>query len=127
MLLVLVNFNLRFIVIVIEFAEMRLTWVLVLVGAIQLCAGSKILAIVQMPSRSHHNLLERLVIELTKKNHEVTFITPYKQSKPVKNLKEIIIPDLYKNMTGKHGRYFYEFRQQEQFEFLFSFSYDATR
>lgn len=79
---------------------MKLAWLLALAGAIQLCAGSKILAIVQMPSRSHHNLLERLVIELTKKGHEVTLITPYKQSKPVKNLKEIIIPDLYKNLTA---------------------------
>lgn len=80
---------------------MKLIWLVFFVGVIQLCAGSKILAIVQMPSRSHHNLLERLVIELTKKDHQVTLITPYKQSKPVKNLKEIIIPDLYKNLTGE--------------------------
>lgn len=80
---------------------MKPAWLLIFAGAIQLCAGAKILALTPMPTRSHYNLFARLVIELTQKGHEVTIVSAFKQSKPVKNLKEVILPNLYKDLIGK--------------------------
>lgn len=81
---------------------MKLLWFLAFAGALQVSAGAKILALVPMPARSHHNLFERLVIELAKKGHEVTYVSSFKQSKPVKNLREIILPDIHKELLSKH-------------------------
>lgn len=81
---------------------MKLAWLFIFVGAIQFSAGAKILALTPMPTRSHYNLFARLVVELTENGHEVTIVSAFQQSKPVKNLKEVILPNLYKDLMGKH-------------------------
>lgn len=80
---------------------MKLAWILVLVGAIHVCAGSRILVIVPMPARSHSILFERLVIELAKKGHQVTYISSFKQSEDVPNLEEIVLPNLHTFLIRK--------------------------
>lgn len=81
---------------------MKLAWLFIFAAAIQLSAAAKILTLVPMPARSHYNLFSRLVVELAEKGHEVTIVSGFKQSKPVKNLKEIVLPDLYQNLTGEN-------------------------
>ena len=77
------------------------TWLLILINVLEQCAGAKILAIAPMPLRSHFMVIEQVIIELANKGHEVTFYTPYKQSKPVPRLKEIILPDMQEFIVGK--------------------------
>lgn len=79
---------------------MKSIWIF-LACALQFAAGAKILSIITAPSRSHHNVIERLVIELAKRGHEVTFVTPFKQPKPVPNLREVIIPYMHQEMRSK--------------------------
>lgn len=93
---------------------MKLLWFVTVLGAFQLSYGAKILSLVPVPTRSHHILLEKLTNELASRGHEVTLITPYKQSNPPDNLKEIIIPDLYKNMTCKFLKIFFLLNEKKQ-------------
>lgn len=79
---------------------MKFLWIFIFITAFQFGGGEKILGIVSMPSKSHYHLFERLFIELTKKGHEVTLITPFKQSQPVPKFKEIFIPNLYENFIS---------------------------
>ncbi|XP_063922010.1 UDP-glycosyltransferase UGT5-like [Zophobas morio] len=50
---------------------------------------SKILFLSQIPTRSHYILASKLVNEMAKKGHEVTFITPYPNTTQVKNINQI--------------------------------------
>ncbi|KAJ3642462.1 hypothetical protein Zmor_025250 [Zophobas morio] len=56
---------------------------------ISVCASYKILSISHISTKSHYILSSRLVEEIAKKGHEVTFITPYPKKTPFKNVKEI--------------------------------------
>lgn len=49
----------------------------------------RILAIFPHVSRSHYIVGESLMKGLAAKGHEVTMISPYKQSKPIKNYRDI--------------------------------------
>lgn len=80
---------------------MNFLWYVAFIWSIKLSNGAKILALVPVPTRSHHILFEQLTNELADRGHKVTLITPFKQVKPAENLKEVIIPNLYNNMTGK--------------------------
>ena len=50
---------------------------------------SKILFLSQIPTRSHYILASKLVKEMAKKGHDVTFITPYPNTTQVKNINQI--------------------------------------
>ncbi|KAJ3642460.1 hypothetical protein Zmor_025248 [Zophobas morio] len=66
-----------------------------LVGTlVSLSDSYKILTIYHIPTGSHYILASRLVKEIAKKGHEVTFITPYPSKMPVKNVKEIPLEGL---------------------------------
>lgn len=71
---------------------------------------SKILVVVPLPARSHANLFDPLVEELSKNGHEVTFITAFPLKKPLKNVEEIAFdPSSFKPMKkeedGKDVRF----------------------
>lgn len=58
-----------------------------------------------MPAHSHYTLAFRLAKELADRNHEVTFINPYPQKTPIKNLKEISLEDTIPWVNGKFCKF----------------------
>ncbi|KAJ3642461.1 hypothetical protein Zmor_025249 [Zophobas morio] len=54
----------------------------------------KILTLFHIPIKSHHILASKLVKELARKGHEVTFVTPFPEKTPEKNVKEISLEGL---------------------------------
>ncbi|GAB0093835.1 UDP-glucuronosyltransferase [Sergentomyia squamirostris] len=54
-------------------------------------AGYNILGIFHTPGKSHHILAGKLVEALAEAGHTVTIVAPHKLSKPVKNIKEIVL------------------------------------
>lgn len=71
---------------------MKLLSVLLLsVTILDICHGSKILAIFATPCKSHYILGEALLRGLVTKGHEVTMISPYTLEKPMKNYNHVVI------------------------------------
>ena len=54
----------------------------------------KILTLFHIPIKSHHILASKLVKELARKGHEVTFVTPFPEKTQEKNVKEISLEGL---------------------------------
>lgn len=77
-----------------------LGWLSVAV-ALQVASSAKILTILPMAVKSHSILFDRLIKELAKRGHDITYITPFESKEPTKNIKEIIIPDLRQLLMGK--------------------------
>lgn len=65
------------------------------------CECYKFLALYQIPTGSHYILASKLFKEIAKKGHEVTFVTPYVEKTPVKNLKVVPIESLQGIFNGK--------------------------
>lgn len=65
------------------------------------CECYKFLALYQMPTGSHYILASKLFKEIAKKGHEVTFVTPYVEKTPVKNLKVIPVESLQKVLNSR--------------------------
>ncbi|XP_026314402.1 UDP-glucuronosyltransferase 1-7C-like [Hyposmocoma kahamanoa] len=60
----------------------------------------KILCVFPTPSRSHNMLAKGIVQPLLKAGHEVTWVTPYDDNKPQKNLKFVYLRDVLKIMDS---------------------------
>ncbi|XP_044754883.1 UDP-glucosyltransferase 2-like [Coccinella septempunctata] len=56
--------------------------------------NAKVLSIFPMHSHSHFTLGFNLLQEMAKRGHEITFISPYPQEKPLKNLRDISIASI---------------------------------
>ncbi|XP_055537534.1 UDP-glucosyltransferase 2-like [Wyeomyia smithii] len=54
--------------------------------------ASRILCIYPSPGRSHVMVGQALLKGLAERGHEVTMVSPFKLSKPVKNYREILVP-----------------------------------
>jgi len=67
---------------------------LFLIIALKSVKCAKILTIAPVPTYSHYSLGFRLANVLANKGHEVTLITPYALRTPLKNLREITVPEL---------------------------------
>ncbi|XP_050359538.1 UDP-glucosyltransferase 2-like [Nymphalis io] len=63
--------------------------VILLLSAISTACGYNILCIQSVPSKSHYHLMKGIVDPLLKAGHQITFVSTYPESKPVKNLKYI--------------------------------------
>ncbi|XP_063922013.1 UDP-glycosyltransferase UGT5-like [Zophobas morio] len=68
---------------------------------ISACVSYKILSLTHIPTRSHHILASRLVEELSKKGHEVTFVTIYPSETPLQNVTEISLEGLQDFLPGE--------------------------
>lgn len=53
--------------------------------------GYKFLAVLPVTSRSHYYIGHNLMKGLAEDGHEVTVISPFKQSKPIKNYNEVFL------------------------------------
>lgn len=58
-------------------------------GVISITNGAKILAIFHTASKSHQILGQRLMLELNKDGHEITFVTPFPIKNPPKGVKNV--------------------------------------
>ncbi|XP_069681643.1 UDP-glycosyltransferase UGT5-like isoform X1 [Periplaneta americana] len=61
--------------------------------------GARILALLPVPSPSHHIWNRALVLALAAKGHHVTVFTPDREKKPVGNFREIIIEGIYEHIA----------------------------
>ncbi|GAB6026751.1 hypothetical protein CHUAL_013256 [Chamberlinius hualienensis] len=64
---------------------------LVVAGFIYECNSSRILVLLPISPRSQKIAFDALVNELANRNHDVTYVTMYKQSKEVKGVKTILL------------------------------------
>ncbi|XP_058459805.1 UDP-glucosyltransferase 2-like [Malaya genurostris] len=62
---------------------------MVLFGAVE---SSRILCIDPSPGKSHVIVAQVLLKGLAERGHEITMVSPFKLSKPVKNFREIVVP-----------------------------------
>jgi glucuronosyltransferase len=62
-------------------------------------SSSKILVLVFFSSKSHKITYMRLIEELASRGHEITVVTPIKQDKPIKNIKEVFTLDIQPFMS----------------------------
>ncbi|XP_049795743.1 UDP-glucosyltransferase 2-like [Schistocerca nitens] len=60
-----------------------------------LCEPARILCLMSTVSHSHHIFNRALTLELAKRGHQVTVLTPDREKKPVPNLREILIEGAY--------------------------------
>lgn len=64
----------------------------ILLLACEIVVGSKILFLFPTPSKSHVLVAQGLSTTLAQKGHDVTFISSYPLSKPLKNYRDIVLP-----------------------------------
>ncbi|KAJ3642467.1 hypothetical protein Zmor_025253 [Zophobas morio] len=83
---------------------LALNILLFFVTFIGFCSCSKILFLSQLPTKSHYILASKLVKEMAKKGHEVTFITPYASTTQVKNINQIPLEGLQKIFSHETAR-----------------------
>lgn len=72
--------------------EVVRTICVVLLLVLGVAESSKILCIFPSPSRSHVLVGQALLKGLAQRGHEVTMVSPFKLSKPVKNYRDVTIP-----------------------------------
>ena len=75
---------------------MKFLLVIAILSLASFAFGYKILGIFPLGSSSHYAIGESTLKALVEAGHEVTMISVMKTKKPVKNFKEIIIPDSMK-------------------------------
>ncbi|XP_049939934.1 UDP-glucosyltransferase 2-like isoform X3 [Schistocerca serialis cubense] len=63
--------------------------IFLLTGVITQCQGANILSVMSVPSKSHMVFLSPLLHELAQRGHNLTVISPFPQSPPVKNIRDI--------------------------------------
>lgn len=83
--------------------ENCLRWLLAAAAVLASAYAADILVVVPTPAKSHHFLMEKIALDLAERGHRVTFITAFKQPKPVKNLEEVIYPNYYSALMGTDG------------------------
>lgn len=62
--------------------------------------SAKILGVFPMAAHSHFTLGFRLMKELADKGHQVTFINPYPQKKPIPNFRDVSVEGSISIMNG---------------------------
>lgn len=70
---------------------MRLFLVLLLLFVAACVNGYKILGVFPCSSRSHYYLGHALMKGLAEDGHEVTIVSPFTQTKPIKNYTEVLL------------------------------------
>ncbi|XP_058459802.1 UDP-glucosyltransferase 2-like [Malaya genurostris] len=65
---------------------------LVLFAAVQSVESSRILCIDPIPGKSHVLIAQNLMKGLADRGHEITMVSPFKLSRPVANIREIVVP-----------------------------------
>ncbi|XP_041988993.1 UDP-glucosyltransferase 2-like [Aricia agestis] len=73
---------------------------IILLSCLGLVQGYNILCIQGLPSRSHYNLMFGIVKPLLQAGHEITLVTVYPETKPVKNLTIIDVSHLQETIEG---------------------------
>lgn len=63
--------------------------ILILAAVITQCKGANILSVTSVPSKSHMIFLSPLLHELAQRGHNLTVISSFPQSPPVKNIRDI--------------------------------------
>ncbi|XP_068083275.1 UDP-glycosyltransferase UGT5-like [Anabrus simplex] len=90
--------------------------------------AARILALLSVPSRSHHIWNRSLMLALAARGHQVTVVSPDPEKQSVANLREIILEDMYDDM---HEAYDYEAMSQEGYFqntiTIFDWGYDACK
>lgn len=66
--------------------------VLYSLATIELVVASRILFLFPSPSKSHLVVVQGLSTTLAKKGHEVTVVSPFPMTKPLKNYRDIVTP-----------------------------------
>lgn len=79
---------------------MRLLQFLALLLTVNAVTPAKIFSILPAAIKSHSILYDRLMKELAKRGHEITYLTPIKSKNPTENINEIVIPDGRTLMMG---------------------------
>lgn len=92
--------------------------VLILFGVCQITC-SKVLFLATLPVHSHFTIAFSLAKELADRGHEVTFVNPFPQKTPLKNLKDVPILEPIahfegKTQTTKYFHYFYLFFRKKK-------------
>ncbi|PSN51253.1 hypothetical protein C0J52_11770 [Blattella germanica] len=99
---------------------MILRWLIPLALCL-ICHGdaAKILGLYPFPARSHLIVQKALVLELARRGHEVTILTPVLEKKPVANLTEIhVIADMQKVTEGQAPKNLFDMSNLRTFDML---------
>lgn len=81
---------------------MRFTIIAVFLTILQVHSGNgfKILGVLPTTAKSHYITGSGLMKALAAAGHEVTVISHFRESKPIKNYREIVIDGLFELMEG---------------------------
>lgn len=69
--------------------------------------SAKILGVFPFPSKSHHILGSALLKELAKRGHEVTMVSAFPLDKPLKNYKDVVLPNFDEDKDGTNYVFFF--------------------
>lgn len=73
----------------------------------QTVIGYKFLAVLPVTSRSHYYIGHNLMKSLAEDGHEVIVISPFKQSKPIKNYNEVFLENSWEMSRQSNFEYIY--------------------
>lgn len=79
---------------------------------------SKILFLLPIASKSHHNVFEPLVLELAKRNHEIILLSPFKPANLPPNVESVIAAPLESMFGGSDTANPFELRKMGKFATL---------
>lgn len=82
---------------------MELLSLFVMAGVLSSGLSARILVLVPMPAKSHALLLDRIVVELANRGHQVTYVTHFPLKNKPPNLKEIALKGGKDLLKGKEG------------------------
>ncbi|KAL0270118.1 UNVERIFIED_CONTAM: hypothetical protein PYX00_007627 [Menopon gallinae] len=80
----------------------NIAWIAVAVACLAAVSDSaNILVISPLPTKSHYHVFDKLSVELAGRGHRVTIVSAFKQAKPVPNLEEIVLENMYEALIAK--------------------------
>ncbi|KAK5642859.1 hypothetical protein RI129_009026 [Pyrocoelia pectoralis] len=79
---------------------MLLKVIIVLFQLVYIVNSARILGVFPYPAYSHYQLGDKILKELARRNHNVTVISPYPESKPVNNFKQILLTNTIAEANG---------------------------
>lgn len=89
------------------FQMANIAWIVVAVACLAAATDSAdILVVAPIPTRSHYNVFDKLAVQLANRGHRVTVIAPFKQAKPVPNMEEIVLENLFEMLMGNVNKNF---------------------
>lgn len=80
---------------------MKLFYLFLCLNLIPFNNGARILAIFQMPTKSHYILGTTLAKGLADRGHEVTLMTPYKPKDTHPKITDVFLEGVHEIMEGK--------------------------